>query len=260
METEKSNIDKQYNVAKERLWSSNLSIRIASFYKFRQLAEKCPDDFKKVIFETLCDYLRNMPYDKYHHVMKKGKIPTKEYQTLLDVLFKSSGISIFGKFKAELHKVRLTRTDLEGAHFKNANLSNARFSLANLSNTNLLHANLSDAILLGTNLSKADLLHANLSDAKLLEANLWEANLSGANLSDANLSGAILSDADFSDAILQGAQLQGANLLEIRSIERANFYGAKIGDRAIMKKDLPPQYEKVEYYAEWNPPPKKEED
>ena len=256
METEKSNIDKQYDVAMKKFRSSNLSTRIASFDELRQLAEKRSDDSKKMIFNTLCDYLRDICNKSY----AKSKMPAKEYQTLLDVLFKSSGISIFGKFKAELHKVRLTRTDLEGAHFKNANLSNARFSLANLSNTNLLHANLSGAILLETNLSKADLLHANLSDAKLLEANLWEANLSGANLSGANLSDTILSDADFSDAILQGAQLQGANLMEIRSIERANFCGAKIGDRAIMKKDLPPQYEKVEYYAEWNPPPKKEED
>ena len=219
METEKSNIDKQYNVAKERLWSSNLSIRIASFYKFRQLAEKCPDDFKKVIFETLCDYLRNMPYDKYHHVMKKGKIPTKEYQTLLDVLFKSSGISIFGKFKADLHKACLMRTYLEDACFKNANLSDANFFRADLSNANLSGAN--------------------LSGARLWDANLWEVN--------------------FSDAILQRAQLKEANLMEVHSIERADFRGAKIGNRSIKKEDLPPLYEKGEYYAEWNPP-KKEED
>ena len=234
METEKSNIDKQYDVAMKKFRSSNLSTRIASFDELRQLAEKRPDDSKKMIFNTLCDYLRDICNKSY----AKSKMPAKEYQTLLDVLFKSSGISIFGKFKAELHKVRLTRTDLEGAHFKNANLSNARFFRVNFSNANLLHANLSGAI--------------------LLEANLWEANLSGANLSDANLSDAILSDADFSDTILQRAQLKGANLMEVRSIKQANFCGAKIDGKPITKDDLP--VDKGEYYAEWNPPPKKEED
>ena len=44
---------------------------------------------------------------------------------------------------------------------------------------------------------------------------------------------------------------------DVHTIASADFRGATIGDRLITKDDLPP--DKGKYYAEWNPPPEKEE-
>ena len=82
------------------------------------------------------------------------------------------------------------------------------------------------------------------------------ADLQSVNFSHANLSNADLSNADLSNANLQKAQLKGANLRDVYSIEKADFRGAKIGDKDITKTDIPNN--KGNYYADWtdSPPPK----
>ena len=255
---EKGHIDERFKSAIRNLGHNEASVRIASFYQFYYLAKDQPDNFRKSVFDILCSYLRAMPHDQSHTTKEDKEHPTEECQTLLNILFKSDDKHVFAKFQADLRKSYLVRANLSDANFLDANLS-----YSNLSKAGLWRANLSDAILVHTNLSHADLSHAILQNAMFVHANLSDAafvdsDLSGAVFSEANLSKANLFNAVFVGANFQGAQLKGANLIEVRSIRNANFRGAKIGDRPITKDDLPT--DKGEYYAEWNPPPKKEED
>ena len=254
---EKGHIDERFKSAIQNLGDNEASVRIASFYQFYYLAKDQPDNFRKSIFDILCSYLRAMPHDQSHITKEDKEHPTEECQTLLNILFKPDDKYVFAKFQADLRKSYLVHTNLSDANFLNANLS-----YANLSKAVLWRANLSDAILVFTNLSYADLSYAILPNAMLVQANLSgarfvDADLSNAFFSDANLSKANLSNAVFVGTNFHGTQLKGANLMEVRSIRNANFRGAKIGDRPITKDDLPA--DKGEYYADWNPPPKKEE-
>ena len=158
---------------------------------------------------------------------------------------------------ADLSYAILIGTNLSGASLFGAKLPRAHLFRANLSDTSLFSANLSGANLFRANLSNAYLFRANLVGADISDANLSHANLSHANLSDTDLSGADLSGANLSDADLQGTQLKDVNLIEISNIKHADFREAKIGDRPITKDDIPT--DKGEYYADWNPPPEKEE-
>ena len=78
------------------------------------------------------------------------------------------------------------------------------------------------------------------------------ANLRKINLTGIDVSGANLSNTDFREA-----QLKDVKFDDVHTIASADFRGATIGDRPITKDDLPP--DKGKYYAEWNPPPEKEE-
>ena len=77
------------------------------------------------------------------------------------------------------------------------------------------------------------------------------------NLQNARLTKMDLSNMNLSNANLQEIQLKDVKLQDVHSIEKADFRGATIDDRPITKDDLPT--DKGEYYADWNPPPKKEE-
>ena len=289
---EKGHIDERFKSATENLGHNEASVRIASFYQFYYLAKDQPDNFRKSIFDILCSYLRAMPHGKSHLSKNDKERPTAECQTLLNILFMPDDKYVFTKFQADLRNSYLVHTDLTGVNFVGANLSDADFSnsmldranflgtilsLTNLSNTHLSSANLSEAILVHTNLSGANISNTNLSNTMLIHANLFGANLTEANLSDTSVSGTNLSDAilvgaNLSDAILSNTNLLGAmlvntclqrtlledmNLMEVRNIKHADFRGAKIGGRPITKDDLPA--DKGEYYADWNPPPEKEE-
>ena len=78
------------------------------------------------------------------------------------------------------------------------------------------------------------------------------ANLRKINLTGIDVSGANLSNTDFREAQLKDVKFDG-----VHAIVSADFRGATIGDRPITKDDLP--LDKGKYYAEWNPPPEKEE-
>ena len=78
------------------------------------------------------------------------------------------------------------------------------------------------------------------------------ANLRKINLTGIDVSGANLSNTDFREA-----QLKDVKFDDVHAIVSADFRGATIGDRPITKDDLP--LDKGKYYAEWNPPPEKEE-
>lgn len=118
---------------------------------------------------------------------------------------------------ANLGKVRLSETSLNGAYRQGINLIRADLQQANLQG-----ASLGDANLRGANLTKAYLLGADLSDASLNEATLIKTVLSEANLEDVNLSNTSLEEADFTNACLVRAYLRRADLT------RANLSGANL--------------------------------
>ena len=351
---EKGHTHERFKSATENLGSRDVGTRIASFYLFYYLAKDSEDDnVKRNTFDILCVHLRTMPVDQSHAKTNNGDIfPTEEYQTLLNVLFKSEDESVFGKFHANLQNVNLTHINLkhanlvnvdfcdailEGANFTGANLVNSRFvraktAYAHFIDANLERANLDNAILthaklIGANLKETSFVNANLKHANLVAANLTSAtitqakmekasldqayiknadltaavldsaslvaaqledanlagtgfdhaNLTNANLTNANLDHTYFANADFTNVNLTNAKFMitdftntklrnvnfaNANLLHTNfyaaeSIEGADFRGAKIGDKPITKDDIPT--DKGEYYADWNPPPKKEE-
>ena len=273
------------------LGHAKVAVRIATFYRFYYLVEKNKEDssqkLKEDIFEILCSYLRAMSdpteSDEAPSLIEKNK---KEYlnerQTLFDILFKdkfksnNNGIMSYN-FPVDLQRISLDKMNLSYANLTFTNLTNSNFTNSNLSNANLTdadltNANLSGAYLSGTNLIFTNLTFANLSNVYLSNVNLTQAylsyaNLSDANFTDANLTDAYLTEANFIDTDLSGAdltranlqntQLQSTKLENVISLEGADFRGVKIGDRPITKDDIPA--DKGEYYADWNPPPKKEE-
>ena len=83
------------------------------------------------------------------------------------------------------------------------------------------------------------------------------ADLRGAHFAGLDLSETDLSNVDFTSTDLRRTQLRNAKWQDVHSLEKADFRGAKIGERPITKEDLPA--DKGEYYADWNPPSKKEE-
>ena len=163
---------------------------------------------------------------------------------------------------AKLRRAKLSNTDMSDADLARANLARAYLVHTDLTNAKLVRANLARAIFYLADFSGARLTNANLSKTNLSHENLSGVSLSGANLSevdlsDADLSNAKLMRANLSGANLQKTQLKGVNLMDIANIKHADFRGAKMGDRSITKGDLPA--DKGEYYADWNPPPEKEE-
>ena len=295
---EKGNINERFKSATEHLGHNDPIVRIAAFHQFCYLAKDHEDhNFRMSIFEILCSCLRSMSRDRSHLKEDGKERPTAECQTLLNTLFHPRYNVGFRGFEPDLRRVYLTRANLVQANLTYANLAraylaksnlkhasltdaycpyadlsdailvNARINRAHLphaklSNTKLRHADLSDAMLGYADLSGAEFYRANISNAVLDHANLSgtmlvRANLSGARLYRANLSGAHLLGANLSGANFSGAKLYEAQLQDVYTIEKANFCGAEMDNRPITKDDIPA--DKGEYYADWNPPPKKEE-
>ena len=249
----KGNDDARFQSITENLGHSKAGVRIATFYRFYYYASKKgqSNKFRSDIFEILCSYLRTMPKEISECEKKKEEYRT-ERQTLFDILFKEKFKSkenglIPDNIPADLQRAHLDHMDLTNSNLSGANLSSANLSGSNLSGANLTNANLTVAHLNDTYLLHADLLDANLSNSDLSGSDFWRTNLSGADLSDANLS----------NSDLRRTQLKNAKWQNVYSLEKADFRGAKIGNRPITKDDIPE--DKGEYYADWNSPPEKEE-
>jgi uncharacterized protein YjbI with pentapeptide repeats len=145
-----------------------------------------------------------------------------------------SNIDIRGAIlnEANLHRVILTKANLQDVNFdraylqeailKETNLKKASFYNTKLQETDLRKANLQEVCFLG-----ADLQGAFLSATNMQGVNLQGATLKGASLSIANLEGASLHGADLSRANLQGANFMGANLLEV-DLAESNLQGTKL--------------------------------
>ena len=230
--------DARFQSITENLGHPKASVRIAAFYRFYYYASKegQSDQFKKDVFEILCSYLRTMPKET-SECKKKQEEYEMERQTLFNVLFKD-------KFKSKKNGLI---PDNVPADLRNIHLDEMELGKSNLSGANLFSANLSGAFLSGANLSSANLVCANLTGANLLGADLSKSIFIGTNLSRANLE----------DANFQGAELKRVIWENINTIRGADFRGATILGKPIKRDDIPDN--KGEYYANWNPPPEKEE-
>ena len=250
---EKGHTNERFKSAIESLGHNDASVRIASFYQFYHLAKEGKDDFRHNIFEILCSRLRSMPQDISHLTEEdEQKRPRAECQTLLDILFQSEGERIFGKFHANLRKAFLAYASLTDVNLVDANFSGANLMAAFLQNTDASNAFFSSANLEKANFEGANLMRAGFLNANLVEANLSSANFTNANFMGADLTDARIEDADFTNAIFVGTHLTNTNLPFVRSLERANFLWAKIGDRDISPEDLPTN--KGQYIAPWATP------
>ena len=247
----KGNDDVRFQNVVTGLGNKKATVRIATFYRFYYLASKKGQkkSFKKDVFEILCSCLRSISNDtsnttKNEHEDKERIFRSEriERQALCDVLFR-------GKFKGNKNKNQdlvsskitadLKWADLTRLNLPNADLSGADLSGARLSGAVLWYADLSNAILLKTRFIKARLSGTNFSKAQLVDADFSDAIFNQTDFSDANLSRAI-----FSETTPLKTQLE-----KIHSIEKANFNGAKVGNRAISREDLPTN--KGRYIAPW---------
>ena len=295
---EKGHVNERLKSTIDNLGHIDASVRIASFYQFYHLAKEGEKDFRHNIFEILCSCLRCMDTKRSHLTEEDGKErPTAECQTLLNILFRNKHDSALGGFEPDLRRSYLIRANLGHAHLSDANFTRAHLVASDLRHANLMGADFTNADLSGADLSCANLVGADLSGADLSHANFTSANLSdtsilrakflrtifeNTNLSRANLVNAKLSNADLlasnfsganltyvnlSDKDLIGVNLSGTNLLgaelkdtefkHVISIQGANFCGATVDGKPISRTLLP--NDKGEYYADWNPPPKKAE-
>lgn len=102
---------------------------------------------------------------------------------------------------ADMTRVTLKNSNLNGSTFTNAILRRADLTRCNLAGADLSGAELTDACLASANLSGARLRYASLVGVVLTGANLEGASLEGADLTLANLSGVRVAGADFSDTL-----------------------------------------------------------
>ena len=114
-----------------------------------------------------------------------------------------------------------------------------------------------DANMTNVYLRNADLLGANLLAARLVGANLSAAHLIHADLKCTHFFQTNVDDTNFANASFRMARLNATNFKNVSSIKGADFRGATMDGKPISQEHLPDN--KGEYYADWNPPPKKEE-
>ena len=271
---EKGRIDERFKSATENLVSERPAARIAAFYQFYYLAKDSQDDnVRRNTFGILCAHLRTMPEDQSHIKRDNGYIfPTKEYKTLLNVLFNPDDEPVFGELHANLQNVNFTHTNLKnanlanadlcdatlkGANFTGANLADSKFMRANAERAYFIHANLERAnfdsamliyaAFIGADLKEANLAEANLEQAKLVKANLTsatmthikmvEATLDQANIKNANLTGTSLDNASLVAAHLENANLTGVGF-DCANLTNANLTNANLDHTYFANADL----------------------
>jgi hypothetical protein len=121
----------------------------------------------------------------------------------------TDGISLIG--------VDVSGAFLQGVRLGKARLGRANFNSADVRNSDFQSADFSNADLQSANFRGSDFRNADLSGAQLTDADLFGANLGGANLSKTTLE-----DTDLCNADLRNVRWQ-----QIRSVSKANFFGAK---------------------------------
>jgi uncharacterized protein YjbI with pentapeptide repeats len=163
----------------------------------------------------------------------KGPYEGERTRILRDRDLNCADISDF----ADLRRVDLTGSSLQGASLDDAQLQGAsllaaQLQGASLDNARLQGALLSDAQLQGASLIDAQLQGASLDGALLQGASLDGALLQGASLNRAQLQGASLDNAQLQGADLSGARVQGASLIH------AQLQGASLDGALLQGTDL----------------------
>ena len=225
---EKGHVNERFKSAIENLGRENQTARISAFYQLYYLAKGQQDmGFKNSIFEILCAHLRNLTQEKSYQEETGKDVPTEECKTLLTLLFGPTKETVFGEMQVNLKNVYLKGANLKGVNFWASNLS-------------------------GANFENVEFQHANLSFA-----NLKNAILTGANFENTNLHYTVLRGANLENTIFIGVNFRGLEIENAHSIKGADFRWATMDGEPIAQKHLPDN--KGEYYADWNPPPEKEE-
>ena len=156
----------------------------------------------------------------------KNRIKQRHYQAW-QVINTAQGKGGSGGRIEALQELKEDGVPLTGVDVAGAYLYGIKLEHANLVRSNFHNADARKAVFDNANFTDADLAGANFWSGSLRGANLQGANLQDATLDDADLSGADLSDAVLDNADLLGADLAAVRWQKIRSINMANFYGAK---------------------------------
>ena len=185
---EKGHVEDRFRFATEKLESKESIALISAFYQFYYLAKHVHiHDFKKNIFDILCNCLHDMNSQRRTH---ENDMPTRYYQKLLNVLFMPDDIlSIEFRTRLRLSKAcpfPFIRIDslLPFAKF-NANLQDVCFKNSDLSNAYFARAIFKGVNFEGANLEGADFRYAEFTDTDLTKAK----NVRGANFHGAIING-----------------------------------------------------------------------
>ena len=227
---EKGHINDRFQHAATNLGHVKRRVRITSFYQFYYLAKGSEYDFRKNIFDILCDHLRHITSGQFYDKKEEGKDAiTDECQTLLNILFNPKGKPVFDEFHADLKNINLPHADLSNANIKKAKMHYANLSCAMFNNADLSGVDFTDANLSSANFHSACLVNAELSGAKLAGANFHNADLTGAYFVGAIISHSTsFSNANLANTNFLGVNLTPAYLLHVRSVEGADFRGANL--------------------------------
>lgn len=130
------------------------------------------------------------------------------------------GVEVWNEWRTENPDIQ---PDLERAELSDLTLSNYVLTEANLFRVQMRGSRLNGAALQGANLFNADLLRVNFNFAQLNQANLQSAALNGASFQNAILHGADLSYSDVTNVNFTYAHFDGANFAN------AQFGGTTFG-------------------------------
>ena len=185
---EKEQIEGRFQFASKKLESRNSVTLIFAFYQFYYLAKQINIPlFKKNIFDVLCVYLQHINSNIETHDGLGN--PTRQYQTLLNVLFMPQDNSSFGlRVRSRLSKA--CPSFYSGGSYLfpfakfNANFKNVDFTNMNLSNAYFAHGKFEKVTFTG-----ADLEGANFKYAEFIDTDLSKAKAKGADFYRATING-----------------------------------------------------------------------
>jgi uncharacterized protein YjbI with pentapeptide repeats len=135
-----------------------------------------------------------------------------------------------------LWNAQLSEANFSGAFLDQAQMSETNASQAIFKNASMINVQLRDALLI-----KTDFENANLSEASFYRANLSGANLKNVNFHEASFSMTILDFADVEGADFSESFLNGIDLTNVRSIDKAkSFKGARYNVKTIFPSGFDP--------------------
>ena len=227
-------------------------ITSGQFYKNKKEGKHAPTDECQALLNILFKPKDKSIFDEFDADLQNINLPRADL----------SNANLAGaKFSyATLTSINFARTNLVESNFFHADLLHADFKDSIIKKAKMCDANLPCAMFNNADLSEADFTGANLSSANfqgacLVGADLSGTNLAGANFRNADLTGAYLigaitshstkfSNANLTNAHFLDANLMPAYLMSVRSVEGANFRGAK-----VFPEQLPDESGK--YIADW---------
>jgi len=191
------------------LRSPNEYTRIGGAYNLFFLASERKEEYSEAVCNILCTHIHTIT-NKQEYIIKYAEEPSKEIQTILNILFKEEKDElIFDKCKK-----KLSRVILDGADFRKAILNNVNFMNTSLKNVNFNDATLSNVDFMGARLRNVDLWDAKLTNINFKNAILRNIHFNSAILCNTVFRDATLSDVDFSHVKFEGKVIFAGTSLE----------------------------------------------